>query len=619
VLFGVADARPGDAMIHGREFDRSRAGLLGISIISAAFCTLASGATWAGPLTGPVLDAGQVVVVEDVIQLPFSSGSRPHARLNVLQLAPDGSGRIFVSDLNGPFYVIDGATVSTYLDFGLLFANLKTSPGLASGFVSFALHPEFASNGLFYTVHTEFVGSTPANLGPTLPVSVIQHSILTEWEAIVPALNVFAGSSRELIRIASPHNHHNLGEISFDPSLGIGDDDYGLLYLAAGDFGSVESSQPEQLQRLDTPYGAMLRIDPLGGPFTRGTTTYDYGIPPGNPFAGDGDPDTLGEIYTYGFRNGHRIVWDTIHSGAAFVTDIGERNIEEIAVLASGANYGWPEREGTYAIDVTASLGNVFALPLDDASYGYSYPAAQYDHDDVSTFSSAIAGAAVYRGSPAHALYGEFIFGDIVAGDLFHSSVGDLIVADDGVPATTAQIYSLGVLRNGTASSIADIVADALGIPSVARTDLRIARVATGEIYITTKQDAYVRKLLPIEVAYPNGWSLVGSAVGGYPIDFSIAGVALQITTTAGQTAEEVAQAMTDAIQLDATLQSLGFYGYRLGARTLTNGSADSLVIGDPGIALAPGASVPAMQGWALAGLVLALIGISTRFRRKLL
>jgi hypothetical protein len=382
-----------------RGLERSRIVQIAIAAVAAMLLVSTGGPSGAGTLTGPVLDAGRVVVVEDLVQLPFSSGSKPHARLNALQLAPDGSGRIFVNDLNGPFYVIDGVTVSTYMDFGLLFTNLKTSPGLASGFVSFALHPEFASNGLIYTVHAEVVGSTAANLGPTLPVTVIQHSILTEWEATDPALNVFAGSSRELIRIASPHTHHNLGEISFNPASGPGDDDYGLLYLAAGDFGSVQSSQPEQLQRLDTPYGAMLRIDPLGGPFTRGATTYDYGIPPGNPFASDGDPDTFDEIYAYGFRNGHRIIWDTAHSGAAFVADIGEQNIEEVDALVAGANYGWPEREGTYAIDVTTSLANVFALPPDDASYGYRYPAAQYERDDVAAVWAAIAGGGYFAGA----------------------------------------------------------------------------------------------------------------------------------------------------------------------------------------------------------------------------
>jgi hypothetical protein len=298
----------------------------------------------------------------------------------------------------------------------------------------------------------------------------------------------------------------------------------------------------------------------------------------------------------------------------SFEDCIGEENIEEINLLAAGANYGWPEREGSYAIDVSVSLGSVFALPAGDASNGFSYPVAQYDHHDVATFYSAIAGASVYRGDPSHTLFGEVIFGDIVSGDLFHTSVGDLLVADDGVPATTAQIYNLAVLRDGDASSMADIIAGALGEASVARTDLRLARVATGEIYITTKQDAYVRKLLPIEVAYPNGWTLVGFALGGYEIDFSVAGVALQITTTPGQTAEEVAGAIADAIQQDATLQGLAFYGYGLASRALTNGSAGNLTSGDPGIALAPSVSVPGLRGWVLACLALAMLAAGFRY-----
>jgi len=573
----------------------------------------------AGPLSGTVHDEGLAVVVEDVIQLPSSSGSPPYARLNVLVEAPDGSGRLFVNDLRGPLYAIDGPSVHTYMDFSLLFLNLKTSPGLASGFVSFAFHPDFANNGLFYTVHTEEANQIPpANLGPALPADIVQHSILTEWNADDPALDTFSGDSRELIRIASPHNHHNLGEISFNPASGPGAADYGYLYIAAGDFGSVENGQPEQLQRLDTPYGSLLRIDPLGGSFERNSTSYDYAIPSSNPFANDGNPATLGEIYAYGFRNGHRVVWDTEHSGATFVTDIGEENIEEIDVLSSGANYGWPEREGTYAIDVSTSLGDVFPLPPNDASFGYSYPAAQYDHDDTGGFWVAVAGGAVYREDFAVSLYGDLVFGDIVDGSLFYASVADLEAADDGDPTTTASIYRLGVLRDGAASSLLDIVRDALGNPSNSRTDLRIARSGAGGIYITTKRDAFVRKLVPVEHAYPNGWSLIGVAVGGNPIDFTVEGVALQITTTATQTAAEVAEAMVSEIQLHPTLQGIQIYGFAMGGRVLTNGATNEPSIGDPGISLDTPAAVPAISGWGAATLALSLLAAAALLECKL-
>ena len=60
--------------------------------------------------------------------------------------------------------------------------------------------------------------------------------------------------------MASPHRFHNLGEIAFDPGLGASDPEYGLLYIGAGDFGSVQRDDPGQLQRLDTVFGAVLRI-----------------------------------------------------------------------------------------------------------------------------------------------------------------------------------------------------------------------------------------------------------------------------------------------------------------------------------------------------------------------
>ena len=70
----------------------------------------------------------------------------------------------------------------------------------------------------------------------------------------------------------------------------------------------------------------------------------DYTIPMANKFAADGDPKTLGEIYAYGFRNAHRLSWDT--DGTMFASDIGMNQIEEINIVRNGENYGWMKREG---------------------------------------------------------------------------------------------------------------------------------------------------------------------------------------------------------------------------------------------------------------------------------
>ena len=58
-------------------------------------------------------------------------------------------------------------------------------------------------------------------------------------------------------------------------------------------------------QNLGSAFGKILRLDPLGSNSANG----QYGIPDDNPFANDGDPTTLGEIYAYGVRNPHRFGW----------------------------------------------------------------------------------------------------------------------------------------------------------------------------------------------------------------------------------------------------------------------------------------------------------------------
>ncbi len=302
-------------------------------------------------------------------------------------------------------------------------------------------------------------------------------------------------TQRELIRIAATHRFHNMGEIAFNPNAQPSDPDYGLLYIGAGDYGAAEFDDPDQLQRLDTSYGVLMRIDPLGGPFMRSGITYDYGIPPANPFV-DGDPNTFDEIYAYGFRNAHRIAWDT--TGVRYVSDIGQGNGEEVNILIAGANYGWPEREGNWGIDPDVDLETpVLPLPADPVAY--HYPVALYDHDE----GRAIAGGFVHR-QPGSPLDGKFIFGDIVNGRIFYADATDLVDADDGDPATVAQVFELNLVYEGEATTLLQIVQDALDNPSVNRTDLRFGQDAAGNLYMTTKQDGFIRRLrLSVPVGVP--------------------------------------------------------------------------------------------------------------------
>ncbi len=463
----------------------------------------------AGSLTGPIYDQGLTAVIEDVLQLPTtaSPAAPPLARVNVLRSVPGVIGKLWVCDLNGPIYVVQGAAVQTYMDFRTLVPKFKRRSGLATGLVSFAFHPEFATNGLFYTVHTESVGTVPPNFVPAVAMPAVHHSILREWHATDPSANVFSGTSRELMRVAALNVYHNLGIIDFNPNAMPGDSDYGLLYVPGGDYGSVDSGMPTQLQRLDTIYGCIMRIDPLGGSFVRGGITYPYGIPPTNPFTST--PGALGEIYTYGHRNAHRVQWDIGHNKTMYATDIGGNNIEEIDLIVAGRNYGWPYREGTFAIDPVVDWRVALPLPPNDATFGYTYPVAQFDHDAVrfpvhgTDTQCGIAGGFPYRASAIPGLRGKFVYGDIVTGQMFYSYLDQLEAADDGDPTTTAPVYELLLQYQGQSKTLLDLVRARLNMPSLFRTDLRFAMDAAGTLYVTTKEDAMIRKITSVFVRPP--------------------------------------------------------------------------------------------------------------------
>jgi hypothetical protein len=82
---------------------------------------------------------------------------------------------LFVLDLRGKLYRLRNNKPLVYMDM----ANVKTKfinePGLATGFGSFAFHPEFFKNGLLYTTHTEATGSGKADFGYGDSIKVALH------------------------------------------------------------------------------------------------------------------------------------------------------------------------------------------------------------------------------------------------------------------------------------------------------------------------------------------------------------------------------------------------------------------------------------------------------------
>src|SRR5499425_91020 len=408
------------------------------------------------PIPEPIVKRGLAVEIKDLVRLPDTRGIRPApedvspagwARVSYVRELPDG--RRFANDSRGFLYLLDKDNQShIYANVGEVFPN-GVYIGLESGFIGFVFHPEFAKNGFFYTVHSEKGPGNPKK-PDFIPIGyglkdVTFHNVITEWHANNPSANVFEGTRRELLREAHvvANLTHPMGAVEFNPTAKPGDADYGLLYTSGSDHGfsnggGPNASNPAQTQRLDSIITAILRFDPRSPSVTHGVKGLgDYSIPAANKFAAD--PYALGEIYAYGFRNAHRLSWDT--DGTMFASDIGMNQIEEINIVRNGENYGWMKREGYFANGRFrgGELNELYPLPpeiLDGrVKDGFTYPVVVYDHDEGRSITDGFA----YHGC-IESLKGKFVFGDIFNGRVFASDLAAMKKADDRIPQTVAPV-----------------------------------------------------------------------------------------------------------------------------------------------------------------------------------
>ena len=428
----------------------------------------------AGALTDPLPEkippSGLTIVLERVLTFPATGGEPPVTRINKLLTVPDGRRqRLFVHDLRGTLYEVTGGRSRVFLDLAGALPAFIDVPGLGTGFGSFAFHPEFARNGLLYTTHTEPANSAAADFPIPADVPVRLQWVLEEWKTSTPRAPAFSGTRRELLRVDMHTQIHGVQEIAFNPLAKPGDADYGLLYVGVGD-GGAGVTKYWSACCAGSVWGTVLRIDPRG----RNSGNGKYGIPADNRDATT--QPAPAEVWARGFRNPHRISWDLTGSGKMLITDIGQSAIEEINIGVRGAHYGWPQREGTFATDLPATPGAVYPRPERDST-AYTYPVAQYDHDE----GNAISGGFVYSGARMPLLRGRYVFGDIMRGRVF--VVGRMELGRQ------APIQELAIEVKGAAT-------DLMTLTRNKRVDLRLGQDATGELYVFTKADGALWKLV---------------------------------------------------------------------------------------------------------------------------
>lgn len=205
--------------------------------------------------------------------------------------------------------------------------------------------------------------------------------------------------------------NHNGGRLALGPD--------GMVYISTGETYEIALAQDK---------------GSLGGKILR--MTPDGRAPSGNPFGS--------LVWSYGHRNVEGLSFDG--AGNLWSSEFGAQTWDELNLIESGANYGWPLAEGS------------------DGENGFTRPVSQWPTDDCSPGSVAVTEQSAW----VPALQGECLWAVPLTGEVAGRQVRWL----DGEYGRlrTAQLAPDGALWVGTSNK------DGRGVP--ARGDDRILRVA---------------------------------------------------------------------------------------------------------------------------------------------
>ncbi|UZO79629.1 carbohydrate-binding protein [Aquimarina sp. ERC-38] len=480
-----------------------------------------------GVIGTPILKDQYSVVVQDYVQLPNTANNKP-PRLNTFAFFED---RKFVGEeREGKIYELieegQAVTYQLFLDTRKAIAqntgrNLNTQSSMHGGLRGIAFHPDFATNGKFYTSVMEDRPSNPADFNYISDSSnpIDADGVLVEWTYDFALNRIDSTSYREVFRIGMPVYDHPIKQIAFNRYAAPGDEDYGLLYVTHGD-GSVQSATAGGGLNNDA-LGKILRIDPLANDES------PYTVPVTNPFVGD--DAYLDEIYALGFRNPHTLSFNQHRDGKSYLIsgEAGRDNIEEVNLVYPGANYGWANREGTF-VHLNSGGGIVEGLsplPENEAELGYTYPAAQWGHEgDIGKgfVGQAIAGGYVYT-SPDQNIQ-QYIFVDFAnSGRLFYCNFDDLLASNIQLDVndplrsspsslTQAQIYEYSVYYDDDSDpstpaiakeSMKDIIDDDENYDGSNRADIRFGQDQEGIVYMLNKRNGRIYTIQTVTPVIP--------------------------------------------------------------------------------------------------------------------
>jgi glucose/arabinose dehydrogenase len=171
------------------------------------------------------------------------------------------------------------------------------------GLLDVALSPAFGSDRMVYWSYSE-----PRKGGNA--TSVARGVLSADRRALEQV--------RVILRAVPAYD----GDKHFGSRLAFGPD--GMLYVTLGE--RSDAPMRPQAQRLDSDMGKILRVNPDGS------------IPKDNPFVGR--TGTRPEIWTLGHRNVQAAAFDP--RGRLWVVEHGTNGGDELNLIETGRNYGWP-------------------------------------------------------------------------------------------------------------------------------------------------------------------------------------------------------------------------------------------------------------------------------------
>ena len=208
---------------------------------------------------------------------------------------------LIVSDRNGSLWLVDYKEKSKNQIRGVPNVRYKGQGGL----LDVEIHPEFINNNYIYIGFTDYLNSKKNRTFTSIIRARLKNISLTDQKIIYKADDTFYDNS----------TIHYGTRIVFD--------DKGLLYFSIGDRG-----KRNQAQLLEYPNGKIHRLNADGS------------IPSDNPFFENNN--AIKSIWTYGNRNPQGLAMHPA-SSILFETEHGPRGGDELNILSSGKNYGWPE------------------------------------------------------------------------------------------------------------------------------------------------------------------------------------------------------------------------------------------------------------------------------------